>query len=137
MAYRHILMATGGSDHSLLAEAEARRLAKALGSQLTLLGVIPLSAASLDSAYPYDHDRVASVLREAEARCREEGLAVEVVLKTGGVGPTIVETADVLGCDLIVLGRRRLSLLAIAVLGSVSDYVVRHAPKSILIVQPS
>ena len=140
LAYAHILLATGGSAHSLRAEAEARRLAKALGSRLTLLGVVPLSPAALDAAFPLHHElhheRITQALEAAAERCQADGLAAETLLKTGTPGPIIVQVAQELGCDLIVLGRRKLSLVAAAVLGSVSDYVVRHAPQSTLIVQP-
>lgn len=139
MAYRHILVATGGSEHSRKAEAEAIRLAKALGSRLTLVAVAPLSATVPEAAlasYEQELERMREVLAEAEARAQAEGLEVKTVLESGSVGPVIVRVAEELGCDLIVLGRRRLSLLAAAVLGSVSDYVMRHAARSTLIVQP-
>ncbi len=39
------------------------------------------------------------------------------------------------GADLIVLGRRGRTGLAEALLGSVSNYVLHHAPCSVLVVQ--
>lgn len=135
-AYAHLLLATGGSAHSLRAEAEARRLAKALGSRLTVLGVVPLAPAALDAGFQLHHERITQALEEAAERCQQDGLAPETRLETGTPGPIIVRVAQELECDLIVLGRRKLSLVAAAVLGSVSDYVVRHAPQSTLIVQP-
>jgi nucleotide-binding universal stress UspA family protein len=139
MAYAHILVATGGSEHARKAEAEAVRLAAALGCRLTLLAVVPLSTTAPEAAYPTYQaqlEHLTQVLEEAEARCREAGMSVRTRLESGAVGPVIVRVAEEEGCDLIVLGRRKLSLVAAAVLGSVSDYVVRHAARSTLIAQP-
>ncbi|HIK43734.1 MAG TPA: universal stress protein, partial [Leptolyngbyaceae cyanobacterium M65_K2018_010] len=42
--------------------------------------------------------------------------------------------AGVCGADLIVVGRRERGRIKAALLGSVSNYVVHHAPCSVLIV---
>lgn len=148
MAYRHILIATGGAEHSLKAEARAAELAKALGAKLTVLSVmrlagaaegmvagLPMEAGSI-SAQVYEdlQARQQTILDEACARLTAQGLEVEARLETGSAGRAIVDVAKELHCDLIVVGRRKLSAVGALALGSVSDFVNRHAHCDVLIV---
>lgn len=148
MAYRHILIATGGAEHSLKAEARAAELAKALGAKLTVLSVmrlagaaegmvagLPMEAGSI-SAQVYEdlQARQQTILDEARARLTAQGLEVETRLETGSAGRAIVDVAKELNCDLIVVGRRKLSAVGALALGSVSDFVNRHAHCDVLIV---
>lgn len=148
MAYRHILIATGGAEHSLRAEARAAELAKALGARLTVLSVmrlagtaegmvagLPMEAGSI-SAQVYEdlQARQQSILDEARARLAAQGLEVAARLESGSAGRAIVDVAKELNCDLIVVGRRKLSAVGALALGSVSDFVNRHAHCDVLIV---
>lgn len=54
----------------------------------------------------------------------------------GTPGKMICQVASEWKADLIVIGHRGLSGLKELVLGSVSNYVLHHAPCSVLIVQP-
>ncbi len=148
MTYRHILIATGGAEHSLKAEARAAELAKALGAKLTVLSVmrlagaaegmvagLPMEAGSI-SAQVYEdlQARQQTILDEARARLEAQGIEVEARLETGSAGRAIVDAAKELNCDLIVVGRRKLSAVGALALGSVSDFVNRHAHCDVLIV---
>jgi nucleotide-binding universal stress UspA family protein len=148
VAYRHILIATGGAEHSLRAEARAAELAKALGARLTVLSVmrlagtaegmvagLPMEAGSI-SAQVYEdlQARQQSILDEARARLAAQGLEVAARLESGSAGRAIVDVAKELNCDLIVVGRRKLSAVGALALGSVSDFVNRHAHCDVLIV---
>ena len=53
----------------------------------------------------------------------------------GNPGPQICQVAESGPADLILLGRRGRGGLKAALLGSVSNYVVHHAPCSVLVVQ--
>jgi len=64
-----------------------------------------------------------------------EQLTVEVQLKHGIPGQTTCHLAKTWGADLIVLGRRGHSGLEELLLGSISNYVLHHAPCSVLAVQ--
>jgi nucleotide-binding universal stress UspA family protein len=61
----------------------------------------------------------------------------EMDCRAGEPGVAICETARNWGADLIVMGRRGHQGLKEVVLGSVSNYVLHHAPCSVLIVQGS
>jgi nucleotide-binding universal stress UspA family protein len=62
------------------------------------------------------------------------GVDVEISQKLGSPGPTICDAAHSWKSDLIVTGRRGRSRLGELILGSVSNYVLHHAPCSVLIV---
>lgn len=53
----------------------------------------------------------------------------------GGAGRSIRNMAGNWGADLVVLGRRGRKGLTEVLLGSVSNYVMHHAPCSVLVVQ--
>jgi len=63
------------------------------------------------------------------------GVATEWDVKVGDAGSVLLQLAVVWNADLIVLGRRGHRGLAEVFLGSISNYVVHHAPCSVLVVQ--
>jgi nucleotide-binding universal stress UspA family protein len=63
------------------------------------------------------------------------GEVVEVHARLGRPDAEIVGLADELGAGLIVLGSRGLGSLRRALMGSVSDSVVRHAHCPVLVVR--
>jgi nucleotide-binding universal stress UspA family protein len=64
------------------------------------------------------------------------GVISEVNQQFGSPGLAVCAVAQTWGADLIVMGSRGHSLLHQLVLGSVSNYVLHHAPCSVLIVYP-
>ena len=62
-------------------------------------------------------------------------IAVDRRVVTGEPGPAICHLADELHADAVVVGSHGRGLLKQMVLGSVSDYVVRHAPCPVLVVR--
>jgi nucleotide-binding universal stress UspA family protein len=64
-----------------------------------------------------------------------QGIPTEITCITGQPGSGICELAQSWGADLVVLGRRGHQGITEVVLGSVSNYVMHHAPCSVLIVQ--
>ncbi len=67
----------------------------------------------------------------AERTCvwlREQGLDAQAAVRDGEPGPAIVEEAKEWGADLIVVGSRGHTGLRRMLTGSVSQYVVDHAP---------
>lgn len=66
---------------------------------------------------------------------KETGLIIEVNQRVGEASRTICDVARHSGIDLIIMGRRGRRGLSEFFLGSVSNYVLHHAPCSVLIVQ--
>ncbi len=63
------------------------------------------------------------------------GVETEFTQNLGSPGRNICEFARNWNADLIVVGRRSRSKLAEVFLGSVSNYVLHHAPCSVLIIE--
>lgn len=74
-------------------------------------------------------------LQEKAKLAGEKGVQGEYRQIYGQAGRTIAKVAKEEGIDLIVVGRRGRSGLGELFLGSVSNYVLHHAPCSVLIVQ--
>ncbi|AOY84069.1 universal stress protein [Moorena producens JHB] len=74
-------------------------------------------------------------LRSYAQQANAQGIAAEVSCQLADPSLGICDLAQKWGADLIVLGRRGLGGLKEMVLGSVSNYVVHHAPCSVLVVQ--
>lgn len=64
-------------------------------------------------------------------------LPVETRLIVGSPGPSIVAAAEDCHADLIVMGTHGRSGLSRVLMGSVAEYVLRHAPCPVLTVKPS
>lgn len=65
----------------------------------------------------------------------DQGVPTQFQLTTGEPGLCLCQAAKNWGADLIVLGRRGRTGLTEALLGSVSNHVLHHAPCSIFVVQ--
>lgn len=75
-----------------------------------------------------------SLLQEAENTCKNSGVACETKLEFGSPRELICKLAgnDV---DILVIGSRGLGSLERLMLGSVSDFIVHHAPCPVLVVR--
>jgi nucleotide-binding universal stress UspA family protein len=74
-------------------------------------------------------------LQALKQQAQTRGITTAWELKLGNAGSTICKQAEHWGADLIVLGRRGHSGLSELLMGSVSSYVLHHAPCSVLVVQ--
>jgi nucleotide-binding universal stress UspA family protein len=73
------------------------------------------------------------ILKSLADRATAEGVTTEVHQLADSPGRRICEFADSEEIDLIVMGRRGLSGVNEFLMGSVSNYVLHHAPCSVLI----
>jgi len=139
-----ILLATDGSEEAQLAAASAADLAEKTNSDLHVLTVgpdlplyeLPEHPADFEDVVR-DNRRAAKELLEQQAkRIEESGVTVkETHLREGRADEEIVEVAEEIGAGLIVMGSRGQGRLRRALLGSVSDAVVRHAHCPVTIVR--
>lgn len=132
--FHHILVPTDFDEHAGKAFDAAVSLAQKFDARITLLHVyqIPPSIYSSDLAWPTEQLATAAKtsLAQAIAKAKERYPRTESLLEVGSPGETIVRVADKQQADLIVMathGRRGISR---ALLGSVTEKVVRlaHAP---------
>lgn len=75
------------------------------------------------------------VLKRYHDEATSHGILTESNYEVGEAGHMLCEVAKDWGADLVVVGRQGLTGLSEALLGSVSNYVVHHAPCSVLVIQ--
>jgi nucleotide-binding universal stress UspA family protein len=138
-----ILLATDGSEEAQLAARTAPDLAQRTDSELhvTTVGAgVPISAttspAHFEDVLRENRRQAQEMLDQQAKRIEESGGAVnERHLREGRAAEEIVELAEELGAGLIVMGSRGHGRLRRALMGSVSDVVVRHAHCPVTIVR--
>jgi nucleotide-binding universal stress UspA family protein len=137
-----ILLATDGSREAELARTTAIDLAEGTNSELHVVTVAP-GFPSYDVRNPAVVDllrqRAEDILNEEAAKIeREGGTVAEKHLRIAERyrAEQIVRVAEDIAADLIVMGSRGLGGVRRALMGSVSDSVVRHAHCPVLVVRP-
>jgi nucleotide-binding universal stress UspA family protein len=137
-----ILVATDGSREAELALTTAADLAKSTDSELHVLhvGEVPLVYHPEWHAYRAvyeEHEKEAQQLLEAQVQRIEGASATEAQahLRIGRADEEIVELAQSIEAGLIVMGSRGHGRLRRALVGSVSESVVRHAHCPVTIVR--
>jgi nucleotide-binding universal stress UspA family protein len=141
-----ILLATDGSEEAELAVLRAVDLADATHSELHVghVGVVPIFLKSYPGTLGYERrlyeeieEMSKELLRKQSWRVKAAGGTVAGThLRMGEVDLEIVALAEELQADLIVMGSRGLGGVRRALMGSVSDSVVRHAHCPVLVVRP-
>jgi nucleotide-binding universal stress UspA family protein len=133
---RTILVPTdfsGGAAHALV---WAQELARAFHSTIVLLHVVdlaltwmPVGPASIPEPVPADvADRITVAARESLANlARDAEGTVHRLVRRGHARQVILDVAKEVGADLIVIGARGHRDFSDLVIGSIAEYVVRHA----------
>lgn len=141
-----IVLAVDGSRESRLAAGAAAEISAATGSTVHLIYVMPVEA-RLYGRHFYSQEVRKSLLEEAKAGARkylEEqaedvrsggGDVTQTYLGTGRPDEEIVELAEEIDAGMVVLGSRGLGGVRRALVGSVSDSVMRHAHCPVLILR--
>src|SRR5215216_1771264 len=135
-----ILFASDGSEDSELAASTAVGLAKVTGSELHVLHVAP---AFPDYFEPNDPDEPGPTEREGRRILDEQVKKIENVggavaqshLRMGGAAEEVIDLSEELETGLILLGSRGRGRIRRALMGSVSDSIVRHAHCPVMVVR--
>lgn len=145
-----ILVATDGSEFSEAAVAKAVEMfGDSTDNELRIITAAepvytPAEPFALSSDYVQALESAAlkkasDVISKAEAEMREAVGQLNIRLTTsvvkGYANQAIVEEAEGWGADVIVLGSHGYGLWRRALLGSVSNSVLHHAPCSVLVVR--
>jgi nucleotide-binding universal stress UspA family protein len=141
-----ILLATDGSDEAKQATQTAAELSKATGSEIHVIYTLPTPAELIGYHYYSEEIReslIGGAERDAETFLKEQaekinsagGKVVETHLRSGSPEKEILRAAEALDVGLIVIGSRGLGAISRALMGSVSDSVVRHAHCPVLVVR--
>ena len=134
-----VLLATDGSAEAQLAATTAADLATSTNSELHVVHVGEWRPTYLAQT----EEEPAELRREARRRLDEEvrrveeagGTVEEAHLRQGRADEEITDLAESLGIGLIVMGSRGRGRIRRALMGSVSDSVVRHAHCPVTIVR--
>ncbi len=137
-----ILLPTDGSEEATLAVRTAADLSEKTGSELHVVhvGEVTLGYHPERHGYHMQYERDEKEAREL-LETQVEGIkaagdtVAQAHLRMGKADEHIVVLAEELGADLIVMGSRGLGGVKRALMGSVSDSVVRHAHCPVLVVR--
>ena len=154
-----ILLAIGDSPDSERVFAAGLTLAEKLGAEMLILHVLdplvphnlstvasPLVGGILPITNDLEIDRYIKAWKEYERkgierlevfaeRAKEHHVKAEILQNYGDSGPLICEAAKNWSADTIVMGRNQKSILSEVFLGSTSNYVLHHAPCSVMVIQ--
>jgi nucleotide-binding universal stress UspA family protein len=145
-----VLLATDGSKASSAAVEALERLRLDDRDQIKVISVVDMavpSAIDIYGGYLPDTSELekaakanaAKVLSESEERLRafypERRPQISTELLFGTPESRIVETAEEMKADMIILGSHGYNAWERLLLGSVSNSVVHHAPCSVLVVR--
>ncbi|TCH64660.1 universal stress protein [Acinetobacter sp. ANC 4862] len=146
MSYQNILVPVDGSDISLSAVKNAAQIAQAFGGQLTLISLVtedPFSDA--DFYYPSPimkeyfvqaYANAEKALKQAQAIASENGISANTQIVKGNVSEeSIIETAEKLKIDLIVMGSHGRKGFQKFLLGSFAQDVLKGTKLPVLIVK--
>ncbi len=142
--YKHVLIATDGSELAAKAVEQGLTLAKALAAKATIVTVTEswtsLIGGEFDLSFPIDDYEkgcaasAAKILGNAERIAKMIGITCAMVhIKNQFPAEGILDAAKAHGCDLIVMashGRRGVARL---LLGSQANKVVTHSTVPVLI----
>jgi len=140
--FDRILLTLDGSELAREAVPRARALAEQFGAHVVVFEALPKpegpSAFSMEGARIADERDAHAHLDAVAQALQADGISAEVVTARGGAGECIVEQAESLRCDAIVMATHGRSGFGRALLGSVADYVVRHSRgAAIVLVRPT
>lgn len=141
-----LLVAFDGSEGARAAFREATSIARETAASVVLLQVLnPLLdaadvvAPTTGAAMVVVSARTQSALEAAADAAKLEAGTVECVVAIAGHGDDYAEViereAGARGATMVVISSRRAASVAGAVLGSVADHVIRHAPCPVLVVR--
>jgi len=142
--YKHILIASDGSELAGRAVEQGLALAKAFGSKVTAITVTEPWTAAVSGewavAFPVEeYEKAAAanahkILKQVSDAAARVGVACETVhIKDQFAAEGIVEEAKTRNCDLIVMGSHGRRGLVKFILGSQATRVLTHSTVPMLI----
>jgi len=143
--FKHILVPVDGSSTAQLAAEKAIGLAKAFGSRVSTIFVIdpyPFTGIGTDFAYGQT-EYLSAATAEANAAIKsikvvfeQAGVNIQTsVIESNNAWRGVVEAAESMQADLIVMGSHGRSGLEKLVLGSVTQAVLSHTKLPVLVVR--
>lgn len=140
MAYNRILLPVDGSEHSMHAVAHAVTLARC-GGEIVVATVLPPipnviggdARKEAEEAVKTDAGLITKPIMDVIAK--ENSPCTEKIVLHTSTAEGIIETAEELKCDLIIMGSRGRSEIEGLLLGSVTHKVLTLAKTPVLVVR--
>lgn len=137
-----VLLATDGSEAALVATKTVQQLSEHNSIDVTVVTV------SYDPQHyqfqpwvpewtEHENSRTEKILADAKQTLKESCQSVSTKHVSGAIVPRILEVAQNVKADLIVIGAKGHSTIRRLLLGSVSDSIASSADCSVLVVRPS
>lgn len=138
--YKSILVPFDGSEFSKKALERACELSKIDSSEITVLYVIPryeemIEFFRTESIKRAMFDEAEKILNVARQIASEKGVTLAATVKEGHVGEKVLETAEMLKNDLIVMGTYGWKGVSRAIMGSTTERVIMNASCPVLTVR--
>lgn len=137
--YGKILVAFDGSDPSKNALRESLQFATDEHCIVTVLSIIPpyqgdLSAMWTNNIRSAMEKQCTDAISEALKTAEKEGVLIDTVCEEGEIYERIVDFADRENYDLIIMGKKGLSLVERALVGSVTARVIGYSRQDVLVI---
>lgn len=141
---KKILVAIDGLENSKKALEKAKEIGLLNNSEIEILYVISCLRNChpyvIDQAYEAEINKVLleqgkKILHEAEEIFKGYTGKVNTFIQCGDAAKEIIDKAEKMNCDLVVMGSRGLNAFSRAMLGSISNKVLNHINISVLIVK--
>jgi len=148
--FKHIMLATDGSEASGRAEKSCITLAKSIGARMTAIHVVPHfhlhyqpwgAPREVHERIEKEHEQEAlegarKNMAGVEGSARASGVTCESMIIVGDRPyEEIIGNAEKLGCDLIMIGSRGMMGLNALLLGSETVKVLTHTKIPVLVVR--
>lgn len=135
--YDRILVPTDGSVGSAHVALQAIDLAETYGATIHVLHVVDESVRALVAGFGDEaefEDRGRDAVERVAKMGRHHGIDVETAVESGDPAERVVDYADEIDADLIVLGTHGRSGVTRRLIGSVAENVVRQAKPPVMTV---
>ncbi|UNC92360.1 universal stress protein [Candidatus Contubernalis alkaliaceticus] len=139
---KKILAPVDGSQNSFEALMSAKDMAEKFGGQLIILNI--QKPASFDTPHPvpdYQIDpealkrRGKEILDKAEELVKGTSAEVKTLFTVGDPADQILNLIEKEGADMVVMGSHGLSGIRRFLIGSVSNKVLQHSPKPVMVIK--
>ena len=143
---KRIVVGTDGSDTAAVAVEHAVDLAKAMGAALDVVTAFEPGGPSLSATDRVDipgdvqyetgpRQGVNIVLDSAAGKAEQAGVAATTHAREGDPADSLLDVAEEVGADLLVVGNKGMTGAKRFLLGSVPNKISHHAPCSVYIVR--
>ncbi|OPX87146.1 MAG: Stress response protein NhaX [Pelotomaculum sp. PtaB.Bin104] len=141
--YDKILVAFDNGNQSQKALDNAIKLARSLKSKISIVTSFNISDYTLSfgevavrkEIEDQTRSHIEEILKSAAEKVAQEGIEVNTEILYGTPGEAIAQYAKDKNVNLIVIGSNNRNAIGRMFLGSVSNYVVHHAQRPVLVIR--